>query len=140
MCIWKTTVTPEILNQRGKGLFSDLLGIRFIEVGDDYLTAEMEVRQKHKQPLGIMNGGVSCAIAETVGSTAANYAVDLAHHYCVGLDLNTNHLRPASSGVLTAKAFPYHIGKTTQVWSIEINNQAGKRISINRLTLAVKTR
>ena len=87
-----------------------------------------------------MNGGVSYGIAETVGSTAANYAVDLTKQYCVGLDINTNHIRPAISGVLTAKAFPFHIGKSTHVWAIEIFNEDGKLISVNRLTMAVKDR
>ncbi|WP_235826847.1 hotdog fold thioesterase [Facilibium subflavum] len=136
--IWKTKANPEVLNKRSENTLAEYLDITFTEVGEDYVLAEMPVLQKHKQPIGIMNGGVSCVIAETVGSTAANYAVDLTKQYCVGLDINTNHLRPVSSGVLTAKAFPFHIGKTTQVWSIEIRNDADKLVSINRLTLAVK--
>ena len=140
MAIWKTEISTDIINARATNTFAELLGITFTEVAEDYLLAEMPVLQKHKQPLGIMNGGVSCGIAETVGSTAANYAVDLTCQYCVGLDINTNHLRPAVSGILTAKAFPFHIGKTTQVWSIEICNNAGKLVSISRLTLAVKNR
>ncbi|WP_116963681.1 hotdog fold thioesterase [Fastidiosibacter lacustris] len=140
MNIWKTSVTIKQINERGEGLFSDLLGIRFTELGNDYLLAEITLQQKHKQPLGIMNGGVSCAIAETVGSTAANYAVDLTTQYCVGLDINTNHIRPATSGILTAKAYPHHIGRTTQVWAIEIKDEQNRLISINRLTMAVKDR
>ncbi len=140
MAIWKTPASPEILNERSSGLFADLLGVRFIEVGEDYVLAEMEVKDKHKQPLGIMNGGVSCGIAETVGSTAANYAVDIMKEYCVGLEINTNHLRPVKSGKLIAKAFPFHLGKTTHVWSIEIRNVEGKLVSINRHTVAVKKR
>jgi 1,4-dihydroxy-2-naphthoyl-CoA hydrolase len=140
MSIWKTPVTVEQMNERGKGLFSDTLGIRFTELGDDYLLAEMVLEKKHKQPLGIMNGGVSCGIAETVGSTAANYAVDLTQQYCVGLDINTNHIRPATEGVLLARAYPHHIGRTTQVWAIEITDEKGRLISINRLTMAVKDR
>ncbi|WP_440993048.1 hotdog fold thioesterase [Cysteiniphilum litorale] len=140
MSIWKTPVTLEQMNERGAGLFSDTLGIRFTELGDDYLLAEMPLQKKHKQPIGIMNGGVSCGIAETVGSTAANYAVDLTKQYCVGLDINTNHIRPAIEGVLTAKAYPHHIGRTTHVWAIEIIDDKGRLISINRLTMAVKDR
>ena len=87
-----------------------------------------------------MNGGASCVIAESVGSTAANFAVDITKQYCVGLDINTNHLRPASSGKVIATARPIHIGRTTHVWSIEIHNEAGKMVSINRLTMAVKDR
>lgn len=140
MAIWKTEISTDIINKRAANTFAELLNITFTEVGEDYLLAQMPVLQKHKQPLGIMNGGVSCGIAETVGSTAANYAIDLSCQYCVGLDINTNHLRPAASGVLTAKASPFHLGKTTQVWSIEICNEAEKLVSISRLTLAVKNR
>jgi uncharacterized protein (TIGR00369 family) len=87
-----------------------------------------------------MNGGISCLIAESVGSTAANIAVDISKQYCVGLDINTNHIRPATKGKVTATAQPIHIGQTTHVWSIEIHGDHGKLISINRLTMAVKNR
>jgi uncharacterized protein (TIGR00369 family) len=87
-----------------------------------------------------MNGGISCLIAESVGSTAANIAVDITKQYCVGLDINTNHIRPASKGKVIATAKPIHIGQTTHVWSIEIHGDHGKLISINRLTMAVKNR
>ncbi len=89
------------------------------------------------QPMGIMHGGVSCSLAETVGSAAANYCVDAKTHYCVGLDINTNHIRPVTSGVLTATARPYHLGKKTQVWSIEIHDDQNNLVSVTRLTLMV---
>ncbi|MDA7742484.1 hotdog fold thioesterase [Francisellaceae bacterium] len=140
MTIWKTAISFEVMNDRSRGTLSDLLGIVFTEVGDDYIKAEMPITDKVKQPIGIMNGGASCVIAESVGSTAANFAVDITKQYCVGLDINTNHLRPASSGKVIATAKPIHIGRTTHVWSIEIHNEAGKMVSINRLTMAVKDR
>jgi 1,4-dihydroxy-2-naphthoyl-CoA hydrolase len=140
MSIWKTQATVEDINLRGKGLASDHIGIVFTEIGDDYIKAEMPITDKVKQPLGIMNGGISCLIAESVGSTAANIAVDITKQYCVGLDINTNHVRPVSKGKVTAVAKPFHIGRTTHVWSIEIFGDHGKLISVNRLTMAVKDR
>ena len=140
MSIWKTPTSPEIMNQRNQGSMADFLGIRVVEVRDDCAIAEMQITDKVKQPIGIMNGGASCVIAESLGSTCANYAVDLTQQYCVGLDINTNHLRPAIKGIVTAKAYPIHIGKTTHVWGIEIYNDEQKMVSINRLTMAVKDR
>ena len=140
MNIWKTKATPECLNQRNAGLASDFIGIVFTEVGNDFIKAEMPITQKVKQPLGVMNGGISCLIAETVGSTAANYAIDITKQFCVGLDINTNHLRPVSEGKVIATARPIHLGRTTHVWSIEIHNEHRKMVSINRLTMAVKDR
>ena len=81
--------------------------------------------------------GASCVLAETVGSTAAQYCVDKEKHYCVGLDINTNHIRSVRSGYVIAIAKPFHLGRSTQVWSIEIKNEEGKLVSVNRLTMAV---
>lgn len=140
MNIWKTPIDITSANLRGKNTMSEYLGIEFTEVGDDYLVATMSVDHRTKQPLGIMNGGASCVLAETVGSTAANYCVDIKTHYCVGLDINTNHIRSAKEGFVIATAKPFHLGRTTQVWAIEIKNPQGQLISINRLTMAVLTR
>lgn len=142
MSIWKTPINIDEINKRGAGFFAEALGIKFTEIGDNYLLAQLLLTKKHKQPLGIMNGGVSCGIAETVGSTAANYAIDIKTQYCVGLDINTNHIRPAVAGILTAKTYPFHIGRTTHVWGIEItnDNEQNHLISVNRLTMLVKLR
>ena len=140
MSIWKTPFDIQAANARSKDTMAEHLGIEFIEVGVDYLVARMPVDQRTRQPLGIMNGGASCVLAETVGSTAANYCVDYAHFYCVGLDINTNHIRSIRSGFVTGTAKPFHIGKTTQVWSIEIVGEHGKLISVSRLTMAVLKR
>jgi len=115
--------------------FISHLKIVFIEAGDDYLKAELQLGPHLMQPMGIMHGGVSCGLAETVASVAANYCVDAKTHYCVGIDINTNHIRPAKAGVLTATARPYHLGKKTQVWSIEIVDDQNNLISISRLTV-----
>lgn len=137
MKIWQTEINIEAVNIRGKNTMSDYLGIEFIEVGEDFLVGRMPVDNRTKQPVGIMHGGASCVLAETVGSTAANYCVDQQKNYCVGLDINTNHIRSAHGGFVIATAKPFHLGKTTQVWSIEIVNEQKQLISVNRLTMAV---
>jgi len=140
MKIWKAEISLELVNARNKGTMSDFLGIEFTDLGDDYLVARMPVDAHTKQPAGIMHGGASCVLAETVGSTAANYCVDQSGFYCVGLEINTNHIKSMREGFVIATTKPYHIGKTTQVWSIEIKNAEGKLVSINRLTMAVLAR
>lgn len=139
MTIWKMPISLADIAKRNENTLSDVLGIRFSKIGDDSLTATMTVTAKVKQPLGIMHGGASCVLAETVGSVAANYCVDQAHYYCVGLSINTSHLKAIRQGELTAIAKPYHLGHSTQVWGIEICHQK-KMISINRLTMAVLAR
>lgn len=140
MKIWTVTFDIQKLNERGKNTMSEYLGIEFIEIGDDYLRARMPVDHRTLQPVGIMHGGASCTLAETVGSTGANCCVIQEKFYCVGLDINTNHIRSIRSGHVIATAKPFHLGKTTQVWGIEIRNEEDKLISINRLTLAVLQR
>ena len=140
MKIWQTDISVEGLTERGKNTIVEHLGIEFTEVGDNYITARMPVDQRTKQPIGIMHGGASCVLAETVGSMAANYCVDIKQQYCVGLDINTNHIRPAKNGYVIGTARPFHIGKSTQVWGIEIVDEAGKLVSVTRLTMAVLKR
>ncbi|MBX3708179.1 MAG: hotdog fold thioesterase [Gammaproteobacteria bacterium] len=137
MKIWQLEVDLNIVTERGRGTMSEHLGIEFIEVGEDYLAARMPINQRTKQPMGIMHGGASCVLAETVGSTAAQFCVDHRKYYCVGLDINTNHLRVVREGYVIGTAKPFHLGKTTQVWGIEIKNEDGKLVSISRLTMAV---
>lgn len=140
MSIWKTPVDVQQMNDRGKNSMSDHLGIIFTKIGEDFLEARMVVDQRHRQPIGIMHGGTSCVLAETVGSTAAQYCVDFERYYCVGLDINTNHIRSIREGEVIAVAKPFHLGKTTQVWGIEIRDGEGKLVSVNRLTMAVLER
>lgn len=140
MTIWKTPINIVDANERSQNTMAQHLGIEFIEVGDDYLVARMPVDHRTKQPIGIMHGGASCVLAETVGSTAGNYCVDQNTQYCVGLDINTNHLRSMRSGYVIGTAKPFHLGKSTQVWEIDIRDEENNRVSINRLTLAVLTR
>lgn len=140
MKIWQMDISLALIEARNKETMMAHLGIEFVEVGDDYLSARMPVDQRTKQPLGIMHGGASCVLAETVGSTAANFCVDQSQYYCVGLDINTNHIRSVREGYVMGTAKPYHLGKSTQVWSIEIVNEQKERVSVNRLTMAVLAR
>ncbi|OGO92676.1 MAG: esterase [Coxiella sp. RIFCSPHIGHO2_12_FULL_42_15] len=140
MAIWVENIDIEKAQQRSKGTMLDWLGIEFTEVGDNHLSAKMPVDHRTHQPLGIMHGGASCVLAESVGSTAANYCVNQLKQYCVGLDINTNHIRAIRSGYVFATAKPFHLGSTTQVWHIEIRNAENQLISVNRLTMAVLNR
>ena len=135
--IWITPLTLEDVNLRAKKSLSEHLGIQFTEVGNDFLTATMPVDHRTVQPMGIMHGGASCALAETVGSAAGNYCVDQNFYVCVGLDININHIRPVKSGSVKGIAKPIHLGKKTQVWEIKIFNELAQIVSVSRLTLAV---
>lgn len=136
MKIWKQEINLFEINQRGLNTLAEHLDIKFIGIGDDYLKATMPVDHRTKQPIGLLHGGASCVLAETIGSTAANYAVD-EKYYCVGLDINANHMQAAHQGLVTGITRPLHIGKTTHVWQIEIFNETNKMICISRLTMMV---
>ncbi len=115
------------------------LGMEFVEVGDDYLTMKMPVDQRTKQTFGILHGGASCALAETCGSVAANLCVDQEHR-AVGMEINANHIRPMKDGWVYAKSWPYHLGRSSQIWHIEIFTEEGKLVCVSRLTLSVVNR
>src|SRR5579862_386425 len=140
MKIWQIDISLELIVARSKNTMVEHLGIEFTELGDDYLIARMPVDNRTRQPLGIMHGGASCVLAESVGSTAANFCVDFSQFYCVGLDINTSHIRSIREGYVFGIAEPFHLGKTTQVWGIEIINEEKQLISVNRLTMAVLSR
>jgi 1,4-dihydroxy-2-naphthoyl-CoA hydrolase len=137
MRIWEGEVDLKMIIERGRQTIVEHLGIEFVELGEDYLVARMPVDARTKQPLGIMHGGASCVLAETIGSTAANLCVDRHRYYCVGLDINTNHVRVAKEGYVWGTAKPFHLGKSTQVWGIDIVNKQKQLISVTRLTMAV---
>lgn len=137
MSIWKLPINLETLNLHAQNTLLSHLGIEYTEIGDDFLVGKMPVDYRTVQPFGILHGGASCVLAETLGSTAANYCVDNKDWHCVGLDINTNHIRPISKGFVFGIAKPYHIGRTTQVWHIEIRGEHDKLISVSRLTMAV---
>ena len=114
-----------------------LLDIRFETFTDDTLEATMPVDSRTQQPFGLLHGGASVVLAETLGSTAGNLCVDPRQWMCVGVEINANHLRGERSGVVTGRATAVHVGRSTQVWEIDIRNAAGKRVCVSRLTLAV---
>lgn len=136
MSIWKREFSLDSLKKRRENTMVEHLGIEVSEIGDDYLIASMPVDKRTHQPMGILHGGASIALAETVGSMAANLAVDESH-YCVGLEVNGNHLKSIRSGLVYAKAVPVHLGRSTQVWDIRISDEQLNKICISRLTMAV---
>jgi 1,4-dihydroxy-2-naphthoyl-CoA hydrolase len=123
-------ITPEItlqaLQLRNTNTMSEWLGIEFIELNTNYLLAKMPVDHRTTQPLGVVNGGAFCALAETVGSMAANLCIDRTKFVALGLDINANHIRSAGKGWVYGKAIPIHLGKSTQVWEIKINNECNR--------------
>ncbi len=129
--------TTEFLNQGGKNSIGDFLDIEFTEIGEDFLVARMPVDNRTRQPYGILHGGASVVLAETVGSVGANLYIDLTKYRCVGLDINANHIKSVKEGYVYAKGTPLHIGKTTQVWEIKISNEKNELVCISRLTMAI---
>lgn len=113
------------------------LGMEWVDLGPDFLSLRMPVNEGTKQPYGLLHGGASCALAETVGSVASTLVVDHSICRCVGMEINANHLRPARQGWVTATASPIHLGATSHVWDIRIRDDAGKLICISRLTVAI---
>lgn len=138
--IWFTKYTSEALGFMGKNTMMEHLDIQITEVGDDYLSGSMPVDHRTIQPAGLLHGGASVVLAETLGSIAANLVVDPEKFTCVGLDINANHLRAVKSGRVIGTARPVHIGATTHVWSIEIKDERGRMVCISRLTMAILQR
>lgn len=132
-----TSVTLEQINLRNANTLASHLGIEFTEFTQEYLKAKMPVDTRTIQPLGLLNGGASAALAETLGSTAAYLALDRTQYYCVGLEIKCNHLRSATKGYVEATATPIHIGKKTQVWNIQIVDENQKLVCFSVLTMAV---
>ena len=124
----------------GKDTMSEHLGMEWTEVGDDYLKARMPVDHRTKQPYGLLHGGASVALAETLGSVGAAMVVDHSKFYCVGLEINANHVRSAREAFVTGHATPLHIGRQTHVWEIKIYNDENKLVCVSRLTVAVLPR
>lgn len=138
--IWFKPLTLARLNERCYGTMVEFLSITFIEIGENSLTAIMPVHTRIKQPLGIVHGGANVVLAETVASTAANVAVNWETHYCVGLEINANHLRSVREGIITAVASPIHLGRSTQVWEINLFDDQARKTCVSRMTAAVLTR
>ena len=135
--IFRRARTLEDLNAHGLDTAVSHLGILITEVGEDFLSGTMPVDQRTKQPYGLLHGGSSALLAETLASVAANMCVEKDGQQAVGLELNCNHVRGVTQGIVTGTARPLHIGRKTQVWDIRIEDARGKLCCASRLTLAV---
>ena len=140
MAIWKQPVTLDQFNALNRDTMMQAIGIVFTEVGEDFLRATMPVDARTHQPYGLLHGGASVALAETLGSAAGMMLVDPAREIVVGIEINANHLRGVKSGIVTGTARALHIGRSTQVWEIRIEDEGQRLVCISRLTLAVVPR
>lgn len=138
MAIWKQQgLTVADLNSMHKHTLGETLSMRFTEIGADYLKLQMPVNEHTHQPYGLLHGGASAALAETVGSVASWMCIDMEQQICVGMEINCNHIRGVRSGFVTATATPLHLGATSHVWDIRIKDEAEKLVCVSRLTVAV---
>jgi len=130
----------DALNNMSEGCMVEHLGIKFIAIGPDYLKATMPVDHRTKQPMGLLHGGASVALAETMGSVGASVCIDMGKQHAVGLEINANHIKSARSGFVTGTARPIHLGKGTHVWGIEIHNEDQQLVAVSRITMAILDR
>lgn len=137
MAIWTRTLTKEGLLKSCQNTAVSHMGIEFLEVGDDFIKGRMPVDERTVQPFGVLHGGSSVLLAETLGSMAANYCLRDQGTVAVGLEINANHLRPVTNGWVYGTATAIHLGSTTQVWNIVIENEQGKKTCVSRLTMAI---
>jgi 1,4-dihydroxy-2-naphthoyl-CoA hydrolase len=140
MSIWFTPYTPEVNTAMRSNNMLEHLDIQITEVGDNYIKGTMPVDNRTKQPAGLLHGGASVVLAESLGSIGANLVVDPTLFSCVGLEINANHVRAVRNGIVTGIAKPIHIGATTQLWSIEIFDERGSLVCVSRITMAVLKR
>lgn len=139
--IWfNKDLTIKDLAGMGKGSMGDYIGIELMEVGADYLKARMPVDHRTKQPYGLLHGGASCVLAETIGSIASSLVIDQERFISVGLEINANHVRSAREGFVTGTATPLHLGSTTHVWDIKIKDEKDKLVCVSRHTVAILKR
>jgi 1,4-dihydroxy-2-naphthoyl-CoA hydrolase len=126
-----------LLNKQSANTMAEFLDIKFTEIGENHLKATMPVNAKTHQPYGLLHGGASAVLAETVGSVASSLTIDPEKQICVGIEINCNHLRGKKDGIVTATAEPLHIGATTHVWDIKIRDENERLICVSRLTVAI---
>lgn len=134
--LWKQPLTTQTLTDIHRDTAVERLGIEFLEVGDDFIRARVPVDARTRQPYGILHGGVSVVLAETLGSCGAAFAAPEGHR-AVGLDINANHLRATTTGWVSGTARPVHVGRTTQVWQIDLQDEQGRLTCVSRITMAV---
>ena len=137
MSIWYRPYTLEELDQQSRGSMVEYVDIRFSEIGPDYLRATMPVDHRTWQPYGLLHGGATVVLAETLGSVGATCCVDTSRYYCVGQEINANHIRSARSGRVTGTARPVHLGSRSHVWEIRVEDDRQRLVAISRMTLAV---
>jgi len=130
----------EKLKPLGPNTMAAHIGIEWVEVGENFIRAKMPVDQRTNQPYGLLHGGASCVLAETLGSVASAMVIDHSKFYCVGLEINANHVRGVREGYVTGIALPLHLGNTTHVWDIKIHDENEKLVCVSRLTVAILTR
>ncbi len=135
--VFRDAVSIQALNTLSRNTLVEHLGIVFTAAGEDWISATMPVDERTRQPYGILHGGASVVLAETLGSSAGNLCVDTTSEVCVGLEINANHIRAVRAGTVTGTARAVHVGRSTQVWDIRIEDAAGKLVCTSRLTLAV---
>jgi 1,4-dihydroxy-2-naphthoyl-CoA hydrolase len=141
MPIWfDPSITVSQLQALSPGTMGSVLGIEFTEIGENFLKARMPVDERTRQPYGLLHGGASATLAETIGSVASAYVVDHTKYYCVGLEINANHIRGVRSGYVYGTATPLHLGQSTHVWDIRIHDEREKLICVSRLTVAILRR
>lgn len=141
MRIWfDKNISLENLKTLGKGTMTDHLGIEWVELGDNFFKAKMPVDHRTLQPDGLLHGGASCVLAETIGSIASYLVIDSSQYFCVGIEINANHIRSAREGFVYGVCSPIHIGSSTHVWDVRITNEDEKLVCISRLTVAVMKR
>jgi 1,4-dihydroxy-2-naphthoyl-CoA hydrolase len=131
------SITLERLNQTSKNTMMEHLGIEYVDLGEDHISARMPVDHRTHQPYGILHGGASVVLAETLGSIASSLRIDQEKFICVGLDINANHIRSVRSGWVTGTASPVHLGRKTHVWEIRIVDENDKLVCISRITMAI---
>ncbi|HUM48377.1 MAG TPA: hotdog fold thioesterase [Chitinophagales bacterium] len=138
--IWKKPIDLKELNEWHDNTMQHHLGIEFIEIGDDYIKATMPVDYRTKQPMGLLHGGASVVLAESLGSVASVLCIDTTTHTVVGLEINANHIKTARDGFVTGITKPIHLGRSTQVWEIKIYNEKEQLVCISRITNAILER
>ena len=135
--LFNPAITVEQLNRFSNNTLAENLGIEITQVGEDYIEAKMPVDRITHQPYGLLHGGASVALAETLGSLAAHCTLDDQNKYCVGLEINANHLKSVKNGYVTATARPLHVGQRTHVWEIKIINEQKELVCVSRITMAI---
>ncbi|MBN3519856.1 hotdog fold thioesterase [Algoriphagus lutimaris] len=138
--VFKRKPSLDQLNKQSENTMVEYLGILFTDITEDTISAKMPVDHRTKQPMGLLHGGASVVLAETLGSIASTLTIDLDKQVCVGLEINANHLKSVKDGFVSGTASPIHVGKSTQVWEIKISNEKNQLCCISRITMAILDR